>query len=39
MSRIKAFGTSITGLTIIIAYNRSSMRGNSFILFYDLFGI
>jgi hypothetical protein len=35
-SRIRVFGTSITGLIIIIAYNRSSRRGGSLVSFYDL---
>jgi hypothetical protein len=38
MSRIKAFSTSITGLIIIIAYNKNNRRGDSLALFYDLFG-
>jgi hypothetical protein len=36
ISRIKVFGTSITGLIIIIVYNRNNRRGNSLVLFYDL---
>jgi hypothetical protein len=36
MSRIKVFGTSITGLLIIIVYNKSSRRGSNLALFYDL---
>jgi hypothetical protein len=39
MSRIRVFGTSITGFIIIIARNRNSRRSNSFILFYDLLRI
>jgi hypothetical protein len=37
MSRIKAFGTSIPGLIIIITHSRSSRKGGSLVLFYDLF--
>jgi surface polysaccharide O-acyltransferase-like enzyme len=37
-SRIRAFGTSIAGLIIIIAYNRNSRRGGSLVSFCDLFG-
>jgi hypothetical protein len=36
--RIRVFGTSITGLIIIIAYNRNSRRGGSLVSFYDLLG-
>jgi hypothetical protein len=36
MSRIRAFGTSMAGFIIIIARNRSSRRGSSLVLFYDL---
>jgi hypothetical protein len=38
MSRIRAFGTNIAGLTTIIIYNRNSRRGSSLVLFYDLLG-
>jgi hypothetical protein len=38
ISRIRVFGTSIAGLIIIITYNRNSRRGNSLVLFYNLFG-
>jgi hypothetical protein len=37
MSRIRVFGTSMAGFTIIIAYNRNSRKGGS-LLFYDLLG-
>jgi hypothetical protein len=38
MFRIRVFGTNIAGLTIIIAYNRSSRRDSGLALFYDLLG-
>jgi surface polysaccharide O-acyltransferase-like enzyme len=38
ISRIRAFGTSIAGLTIIVARNRNSRRGGS-LLFCNLLGI
>jgi hypothetical protein len=34
--RIRVFGTSITGLIIIIVYNRNSRRSGSLVSFYDL---
>jgi uncharacterized membrane protein len=37
-SRIRAFGTSMAGLTTIVARNRSSRRGGS-LSFYDLLRI
>jgi hypothetical protein len=36
MFRIKAFGTSIAGLIIIVIYNKNSRKGGSLVLFYDL---
>jgi hypothetical protein len=36
ISRIRVFGTSITGLIIIIIHNRNSRRNNSLVLFYNL---
>jgi hypothetical protein len=36
MFRIRVFGTSIAGLTIIIIRNRNSRKGGSLISFYDL---
>jgi hypothetical protein len=39
MSRIRVFGTNITGLTIIIVYNKNSRRGGSLVLFRNLLRI
>jgi hypothetical protein len=39
ISRIRVFGTSITGFIIIIVYNRNNKRDGSLALFYDLLGI
>jgi hypothetical protein len=36
-SRIRVFGTSMAGLTTIIAYNKNSRRGGS-LSFYDPLG-
>jgi hypothetical protein len=38
MSRIRAFGTNVAGLIIIVVYNRSNRKGGSLVLFCDLFG-
>jgi hypothetical protein len=37
MSRIRTFGTNITGLIIIIIYNKNNRKNNSLVLFYNLF--
>jgi hypothetical protein len=39
MSMIRVFGTSITGLIIIITHNINNKRGSSLVLFYDLLKI
>jgi hypothetical protein len=36
MFRIRVFGISITGIIIIIAYNKNNRRDNNLILFYNL---
>jgi hypothetical protein len=36
LSRIRAFGTSITSLIIIIVYNKNNRKSGSLVLFHDL---